>query len=166
PGTQWLAGPRAEGIFVISAGVSGRRHSVGGRCQVRVIRRSLSCSSSLWMLGFIPWKSMLRRVRLRWHMNHRVMAVECCKTSPLKRQRGFVMLAVMWVLLATLAGVSLFAHWVHRSLDHAQTRQDSLNAQIAARSAMNTALFIRLTGQRFAYGTTVPDLAATDEDVL
>ena len=94
------------------------------------------------------------------------MAVECCKTSPLKRQRGFVMLAVMWVLLAMLAGVSLFAHWVHRSLDHAQTRQDSLNAQIAARSAMNTALFIRLTGQRFAYGTTVPDLAATDEDVL
>lgn len=83
-------------------------------------------------------------------------------------QQGFVMLAVIWVLLAMLAGVALFSHWVHGSLQHAQQRQQQVNAQIAAQSVMSAALYIRLTGQRSAYGTSVPDAQATisEDDFL
>lgn len=83
-------------------------------------------------------------------------------------QQGFVMLAVIWVLLAMLAGVALFSHWVHGSLQHAQQRQEQINAQIAAQSVMNAALFIRLAGKRSAYGTSVPDVqgSISEEDFL
>lgn len=77
------------------------------------------------------------------------------------RQQGFVMLAVIWVLLAMLVGVALFSHWVHGSLQHAQLRQQQINAQIAAQSVMDTAVYIRLTGKRSAYGTSVPAGQAT-----
>lgn len=81
------------------------------------------------------------------------------------QQQGFVMLAVIWVLLAMLAGVALFSHWVHGSLQHAQQRQQQINAQIAAQSVMNSVLYIRLVGQRSAYGVNVPDVqAAISED--
>lgn len=85
-----------------------------------------------------------------------------------KGQQGFVMLAVIWVLLAMLTGVALFSHWVHGSLQHAQQQQEQISAQIAAQSVMDTALFIRLTGQRSAYGTNVPGVQAkvSEEDFL
>lgn len=78
------------------------------------------------------------------------------------------MLAVIWVLLAMLAGVALFSHWVHGSLQHAQQRQHSINAQIASYSAESTALFIRLTGMRSAYGVAVrqPSADAESDDYM
>lgn len=75
------------------------------------------------------------------------------------------MLAVIWVLLAMLVGVSLFSHWVHGSLQHAQTRQDAVNARIGAQTAMNTALYIRLTGQPSAYGVSVSGPETTEQDL-
>lgn len=82
------------------------------------------------------------------------------------RQQGFVMLAVIWVLLAMLAGVALFSHWVQVSLQHAHTRQETINAHIGAHTAMNTALYIRLTGQRSVYGVSVPSEAGAEQDIL
>lgn len=76
------------------------------------------------------------------------------------------MLAVIWVLLAMLAGVALFSHWVYGSLQHAQLRQDALNAHIGAHTVMNTALYIRLTGQRSAYGMSVPDAGGAEQDLM
>lgn len=78
------------------------------------------------------------------------------------------MLAVIWVLLAMLAGVALFSHWVHGSLQHAQQRQHSINAQIAAHSVESTALFVRLTGMRSAYGVAVrqPATDAGSDDYM
>lgn len=95
------------------------------------------------------------------------MAVVSGRPSPLAgRQQGFVMLAVIWVLLAMLAGVALFSHWVQVSLQHAHTRQEALNAQIGAQTAMSTALYIRLTGQRSVYGVSVPSEAGVAPDIL
>lgn len=69
-------------------------------------------------------------------------------------QRGFVMVAVMWVLLAMVIAVSVFAQWVQNSLQDAYAQQQELNTQIAARSAYSVALHTRLTGQRSAYGVS------------
>lgn len=80
-------------------------------------------------------------------------------------QQGFVMLAVIWVLLAMLVGVALFSHWVHASLFHAQERQNTINARIAAHTVINTALFVRLTGTRSAYGVSVSSVSS-DESLL
>ena len=81
-------------------------------------------------------------------------------------QQGFVMLAVIWVLLAMLVGVALFSHWVHGSLQHAQSRQEALNASVGAHTVMSTALYIRLTGQRSAYGIAVPGAHGAQQDLL
>ena len=62
------------------------------------------------------------------------------------------MLAVMWVLLAMVVAVSVFAQWVHNSLQDAYVQQQELNVQIAAQSALAVAVYTRLTGQRSAYG--------------
>lgn len=88
------------------------------------------------------------------------------RAPPAGRQQGFVMLAVIWVLLAMLAGVALFSHWVQVSLQHAHARQGAINAHIGARTAMNTALYIRLTGQRSVYGVSVPSEAGVEQDIL
>lgn len=84
------------------------------------------------------------------------------------RQGGFVMLAVIWVLLAMLAGVTLFSLWVHSSLEHAQQRQQQLNAQIAAQSLIDVALYMRLTSRPSAYGMSIPSGQAkvSEEDFL
>lgn len=70
----------------------------------------------------------------------------------IRAQGGFVMLAVMWVLLAMVAAVSVFAQWVQNSLQDAYAQQQELNTQIAAQSALSVAIYTRLTGQRSAYG--------------
>lgn len=79
-------------------------------------------------------------------------------------QRGFVMVAVMWVLLAMVIAVSVFAQWVQSSLQDAYAQQQELNTQIAARSAYSVALHTRLTGQRSAYGVSTigSDAGAND----
>lgn len=77
-------------------------------------------------------------------------------------QQGFIMLAVIWVLLAMLAGVALFSHWVHGSLVQAQQRQQQLNARIAGHTALNAVLYVRLLGRRSVLGFSVPGESVVD----
>lgn len=70
------------------------------------------------------------------------------------KQQGFVLLAVMWVLLAMVVAVTVFAQWVQNSLHNAHTQQQELNTRIAAHTAMSVAVYTRLSGQRSAYGVS------------
>lgn len=70
------------------------------------------------------------------------------------KQQGFVLLAVMWVLLAMVIAVTVFAQWVQSSLHDAHAQQQELNSRIAAHTAMSVAVYTRLSGQRSAYGVS------------
>lgn len=71
------------------------------------------------------------------------------------KQQGFVLLAVMWVLLAMVIAVTVFAQWVQSSLHDAHAQQQEINTRIAAHTAMSVAVYTRLSGQRSAYGVSV-----------
>ena len=79
------------------------------------------------------------------------------------KQQGFVLLAVMWVLLAMVIAVTVFAQWVQSSLHDAHAQQQELNTRIAARTAMSVAVYTRLTGQRSEYGVSANGAQSTGD---
>jgi len=60
-------------------------------------------------------------------------------------KRGFVLVMVLWLLLAMTAGASALAAWVSRSLDQAQYMADETRARVDMHSTLETVKFLSAT---------------------
>lgn len=71
-------------------------------------------------------------------------------------ERGFVLLAVLWVLVAMTVASTAFSLWVDRARSEAMELQKQVNAELAAHSAKSVILYTRLTGRAGPRGVEWP----------
>ena len=76
--------------------------------------------------------------------------------GPPRREGGFVLLAVLWVLVAMTIAASAFSIWVDQARADAARLQAQINAELAAHSVMSVATYARFTGRAGPRGVEWP----------
>ena len=83
----------------------------------------------------------------------------------IKKDTGFVLVSVLWLLVIMVLAASAFSAWVDKSRNHAAERQQQINAQIRSRNVFSKVLYTYMTGEKGVAGVPWPALPGS-ENVL
>lgn len=73
-----------------------------------------------------------------------------------RREGGFVLLAVLWVLVAMTIAATAFSVWVDQARGDASRLQTEINAELTAHSVMSAVTYARLAGRAGPRGVEWP----------
>ncbi|KAA0874385.1 type II secretion system protein GspK [Nitrincola tapanii] len=83
---------------------------------------------------------------------------------PRPSEQGFVLVSVLWLLVAMTMAATLFSAWVEHSVRQAMAQQESLNTTIQARSQIQALLFTRITASGGVQGVPWPAAGDVKDD--